>query len=127
MCEVVAVGALVEDVRDHAVHLGAELVVGLLVREAARGEQADVLARAVGAGDVVERAVVLGEERAHGAVLRDAGVARGAKDVARALRRGGGGTAGAGGGHRGRHRDHSLNVADLEQLVCERVAPQARR
>ena len=38
LAQVVPVGALVQHVRDHAVELGAESVVRLLVRVAARGE-----------------------------------------------------------------------------------------
>jgi hypothetical protein len=72
LAKVILLRRLVEDVGDHAVELDAELVVGLLVREAASGEQADLLGRAVGLGHVVERAVVLGIERAHRAVCSDA-------------------------------------------------------
>ena len=60
-----------------AVELRAEGIVRGLVREAARGEDADAGRCAIAAArHVVQRAGVLGVQRAHGAVCLDVGFGR---------------------------------------------------
>src|SRR6185312_2262861 len=102
--EMVAVTRLVVDERDGAAADAAEGVLIGRARQAARGDDADVLDRAVRLANLVEEPVVRAVERSHRAVGRHARAAVGGVDVARP-HGGGGSAAGAhvpGGGRRRR-------------------------
>ena len=71
LAQVVAVGALVKDVRNNAVKLRAKGVMRRLVCKAPRGEDGHAEGLLVrGASDIVQGARVSGEEGAHGACRR---------------------------------------------------------